>query len=54
MLHPGVAVTTHENVVDNMVTEYGVAELRGRPVAARRRRTIHLNRVTCQLFPPWS
>ena len=28
-LHPGAAVTTFKNIVDNVVTEYGVAELRG-------------------------
>jgi acyl-CoA hydrolase len=28
-LHPGAAVTTFKNIVDHVVTEYGVAELRG-------------------------
>ncbi len=28
-LHPGAAVTTFKNIVDKVVTEYGVAELRG-------------------------
>src|SRR5918997_1114279 len=28
-LHPGAAVTTFKNIVDYVVTEYGVAELRG-------------------------
>ena len=27
-LHPGAAVTTFKNIVDKVVTEYGVAELR--------------------------
>ena len=34
-LHPGAAVTSHKNVVDHVVTEYGVAELRGRPIGER-------------------
>jgi acyl-CoA hydrolase len=42
MLHPGAAITTHKNVVDNVVTEYGVAELRGRPVRERARRLIDI------------
>lgn len=40
MLHPGAAVTTFKNVVDKVVTEYGVAELRGRPIRERARRLI--------------
>ena len=39
-LHPGAAVTTFKNVVDHVVTEYGVAELRGIPIAERTRRLI--------------
>jgi acyl-CoA hydrolase len=34
-LTPGAAVTTLKNTVDNVVTEWGVAELRGRTIAAR-------------------
>lgn len=37
MLHPGAAVTTFKNVVDRVVTEYGVAELRGSTIADRTR-----------------
>lgn len=39
-LHPGAAVTTHKNVVDNVVTEHGVAELRGQPIRERARRLL--------------
>jgi acyl-CoA hydrolase len=39
-LHPGAAVTTFKNIVDNVVTEFGVAELRGSPIAERTRRLI--------------
>ncbi|HEX4307515.1 MAG TPA: acetyl-CoA hydrolase/transferase C-terminal domain-containing protein, partial [Solirubrobacterales bacterium] len=39
-LHPGAAVTTFKNIVDNVVTEYGVAELRGSSIAERTRRLI--------------
>lgn len=39
-LHPGAAVTSHKNIVDKVVTEYGVAELRGAPVAERVRKLI--------------
>lgn len=39
-LHPGAAVTTFKNVVDHIVTEYGVAELRGSTIAERTRRLI--------------
>lgn len=39
-LHPGAAVTTFKNIVDNVVTEYGVAELRGTPIRERTRRLI--------------
>ena len=34
-LQPGAIVTTQKNTVDNVVTEHGVAELRGRTVAER-------------------
>ena len=39
-LHPGAAVTTFKNIVDKVVTEYGVAELRGSSIAERTRRLI--------------
>ena len=39
-LHPGAAVTTLKNVVDRVVTEYGVAELRGSSIRERTRRLI--------------
>jgi acyl-CoA hydrolase len=39
-LHPGAAVTTFKNIVDRVVTEYGVAELRGSAIAERTRRLI--------------
>ena len=39
-LHPGAAVTTFKNVVDRVVTEYGVAELRGSSIRARTERLI--------------
>jgi len=39
-LHPGAAVTTFKNTVDKVVTEYGVAELRGQPIRERTRRLI--------------
>ena len=39
-LHLGAAVTTFKNVVDKVVTEYGVAELRGQPIRERTRRLI--------------
>lgn len=34
-LTPGAVVTTHKNLVDKVVTEHGVAELRGRTVRQR-------------------
>ena len=34
-LTPGVIVTTHKNVVDKVVTEHDVAELRGRTIRER-------------------
>ncbi len=39
-LHPGAAVTTFKNVVDRVVTEYGVAELRGGTIRERTRKLI--------------
>jgi len=39
-LHPGAAVTTFKNVVDCIVTEYGVAELQGSSVRERTRKLI--------------
>lgn len=39
-LHPGAAVTTFKNIVDKVVTEYGVAELHGSSIAERTRRLI--------------
>jgi acyl-CoA hydrolase len=39
-LTPGSAVTTIKNTVDHIVTEYGVAELRGQSIAERARRLI--------------
>jgi acyl-CoA hydrolase len=41
-LHPGAAVTTFKNVVDRVVTEYGVAELRGSSIRERTRRLISI------------
>jgi acyl-CoA hydrolase len=41
-LHPGAAVTTFKNVVDRIVTEYGVAELRGSSIRERTRRLISI------------
>lgn len=41
-LHPGAAVTTFKNIVDKVVTEYGVAELRGTTMAQRSRRLIDI------------
>jgi acyl-CoA hydrolase len=39
-LHLGAAVTTYKNIVDKVVTEFGVAELRGSSIAERTRRLI--------------
>jgi acyl-CoA hydrolase len=39
-LHPGAAVTTFKNIVDRVVTEYGVAELRGSSIRERTQRLI--------------
>src|SRR5215212_764213 len=41
-LHPGAAVTTFKNVVDCVVTEYGVAELRGSSIRERTRKLIRI------------
>jgi acyl-CoA hydrolase len=42
-LHPGAAVTTFKNVVDFVVTEYGVAELRGSSIRERTRKLIDIS-----------
>ena len=39
-LHPGAAVTTFKNIVDRVVAEYGVAELRGSTIRERTRKLI--------------
>jgi acyl-CoA hydrolase len=39
-LPAGSVVTTLKNTVDNVVTEYGIAELRGRPIRERARALI--------------
>jgi acyl-CoA hydrolase len=39
-LQPGAAVTTFKNIVDDVVTECGVAELRGATIAERASRRI--------------
>ena len=41
-LAPGAPVTTMKNTVDHVVTEYGVAELRGRSIAERAARLIKI------------
>lgn len=41
-LEPGAVITTLKNTVDNIVTEYGVAELRGEPISVRARRLIDI------------
>lgn len=41
-LHPGAAVTTFKNIVDCVVTEYGVAELRGSSIRERTGRLIRI------------
>jgi acyl-CoA hydrolase len=41
-LPAGSVVTTLKNTVDNVVTEYGVAELRGRPIRERARALISI------------
>ncbi len=41
-LTPGAAVTTVKNTVDKIVTEYGVAELRGKTVRERAQALIHI------------
>jgi acyl-CoA hydrolase len=41
-LHPGAALTTFKNIVDRVVTEYGVAELRGSSIRERTRKLIGL------------
>jgi acyl-CoA hydrolase len=42
-LTPGSVVTTIKNTVDHVVTEYGVAELRGASIAERARRLITIS-----------
>jgi acyl-CoA hydrolase len=39
-LAAGTTVTTHKNTIDNVVTEFGVAELHGQPVSVRAERLI--------------
>jgi len=39
-LDAGAQITTLKNAVDNVVTEYGIAELRGQPISVRARRLI--------------
>lgn len=39
-LGEGAVITTHKNTVDHVVTEYGVAELHGQPIAVRAERLI--------------
>ncbi|MDX6583259.1 MAG: hypothetical protein QOI10_2443 [Solirubrobacterales bacterium] len=46
-LHPGAAVTSYKNIVDKVVTEHGVAELRGRSI---RERTIRLIEIAHPKF----
>ncbi len=41
-LHPGAAVTTFKNIVDYVVTEYGVAELRGSSIRERTSKLIRI------------
>jgi acyl-CoA hydrolase len=41
-LHPGAAVTTFKNIVDCIVTEYGVAELRGSSIRERTHKLIEI------------
>jgi len=39
-LDAGATITTNKNTIDHVVTEYGVAELRGRPLSVRAERLI--------------
>ena len=41
-LTPGSPVTTHKNAIENVVTEYGIAELKGRSVGRRARALIDI------------
>ena len=41
-LEAGAIITTPKNVVDHVVTEYGVAELQGQPISVRARRLIDI------------
>ena len=45
-LAPGDAVTTPKNTVDMVVTEYGIAELRGRTIRERARALISVAHPT--------
>lgn len=45
-LHPGAALTTFKNIVDRVVTEYGVAELRGSSIRERTRKLIGIAHPT--------
>ena len=47
-LHAGAAVTTFKNIVDKIVTEHGVAELRGSSIAERTRRLIAIADPACR------
>ena len=40
--HPGTVITTLKNTVDHVVTEWGVAELRGRSIAQRARALVSI------------
>jgi hypothetical protein len=44
-LHPAAAVTTFKNVEDRVVTEYGVAELRGSTIQERTRKLIAVSPI---------
>jgi acyl-CoA hydrolase len=41
-LEAGAVITTLKNTVDHVVTEFGVAELRGQPISVRARRLIDI------------
>ena len=41
-LHPGAAVTTFKDIVDCVVTEYSVAELRGSSIRKRTKKLISI------------
>jgi acyl-CoA hydrolase len=50
MLTEGSTVTTHRSSVDHIITEYGVAHLRGRDV---KRRALNLIEIAHPDFRPW-